>query len=151
VLPSSPLQIFFYFPQPLQLFLQVLHSLQNILALGIVLRFLSIEKKMFHSFREQRFGIHVHPMQAQHPLAGDGVVFVPVDRVIWMRVDNFFVRLLKGQKKGGHTHKLIERRRPTALNSASKKPVKEQMLFRCPSPESEHFCNSVFAMRRAIA
>lgn len=99
MLPSSLPQIF-HFPQPLQLFLQVLHSLQNILLLGIVLHFLSVQKEMFHSFGEQRFGIHIHPMETQHPLAGDGVVFVPVHRVIWMRVDNFFVRLLKGQKKG---------------------------------------------------
>lgn len=62
-----------------------------------------------------------------------------------MRVDNCFVRLLKGQKRRGgeDTHKLTEWRGTTTLNSASKLPVKEQMLFRCPSPELGHFCNSL--------
>lgn len=90
-LSSSPLQISFHFPQPLQLLLQVFHSLQDILPLGIVFCSLGVQEEMFNSFREQHLGIHVQLMETQHPLAGYRVVFVPVHRMIWMRVDNFFV------------------------------------------------------------
>lgn len=98
-LPSLPLQLSFHFPQPLQFLLEVVHSLEDILPLGIIFCFLGVEEEMLNSFGEQCLRVLTHPMETQHPLAGYRVVFVPVHWVMWMRADNFFVGLLNGKKK----------------------------------------------------
>lgn len=71
----------------------MLEGSDDVCSLGVSLCFLSVETEMSDGFRQQDFRVCGCPWKAQHPLTGDGVVLVPIHRVLLLRVHDLLIEL----------------------------------------------------------